>query len=187
MNKENLVLQLSQELSGRWTIPILLSLESSGGRFTPLQNQLEIAPARLSDNLKQMIGFGLIRHLSPYERRHPLLPEYKLTDKGKFYREAAKAIRNAEAEIGHGFLSAKAWNIPVLMALHFQYARFQDIRRALQQVTPRMLSTRLDELHVENLIFKHITDQPRPSFLYELSNRTEKPVDRLTTDLYSLV
>lgn len=186
MSKEQFVLQLAQQLSGRWTIPILLSLESSGGRFTPLQRQLDIAPARLSDNLKQLSDAELIHHLTPLERRHPLLPEYKLTEKGKLYREAAQAIRSSEAQIGHGALSAKAWNMPVLVALNYQHGRFQEIRRVLQPVTPRILSARLDELHVEELIVKQIADQPRPSFLYELSSLSERPIERLTTDLSSL-
>lgn len=187
MSKEQSVIQLSQQLSGRWIIPILLSLESSGGRFTPLQNELQIAPARLSDNLKHMGEANLIRHLSPYERRHPLLPEYQLTDKGKLYREAAKLIRYADTEIGRGFLSAKAWNMPVLIALHFQYERFQEIRRALQAVTPRILSTRLDELHDADLIHKQVTETPRPSFLYELTRLTDKPIGRMAADLCSLL
>lgn len=180
------MLQLSQQLSGRWTIPILLALESSGGRFTPLQKQLDIVPSRLSDNMKQLSEAGLIQHLTPFERRHPLLPEYKLTDKGKLYREAAQAIRSSEAQIGRGALSAKAWNMPVLVALNFHYERFQDIRRALDTVTPRMLSARLDELHGEELILKQVAEQPRPSFLYGLSAQSARPIDRLAADLGSL-
>lgn len=187
MNKNETVIHISQQLSGRWTIPILLALESSGGRFTPLQKQLEIAPARLSDNLKQLSEAGLIHHLSPYERRHPLLPEYRLTEEGQLYREAAKAVRGSEAQIGHGLLSERAWNIPVLVALNFQYERFQEIRRALQPVTPRMLSARLDELAGEELILKHFTEQPRPSFAYELSPRTAKPVNQMASDIISLL
>ncbi|TNJ62608.1 hypothetical protein FE784_29785 [Paenibacillus hemerocallicola] len=187
MNKKRTVLEISQQLSGRWTIPILLELESSGGRFTPLQKQLEITPARLSDNLKQLSEVDLVRHLTPYERRHPLLPEYTLTEKGKLYREAAKAIRSSEAKIGHGALSAKAWNMPVLVALHFHYERFQEIRRVLHSVTPRMLSTRLDELHGEELILKHFSEQSRPSFVYELSAQAVKPIERMTSDIATLV
>jgi len=165
----------------------LLALESSGGRFTPLQRQLDIAPARLSDNLRQLGDADLLHHLTPLERRHPLLPEYKLTEKGKLYREAALAIRSSESKLGHGALSAKAWNMPVLVALHYEHGRFQDIRRILQPVTPRILSTRLDELHNEELIVKQISDQPRPSFVYELSGHSEKPIGTMANDLASLI
>jgi DNA-binding HxlR family transcriptional regulator len=187
VNKKNSVFQIIQELSGQWIIPVLLALDDCGGRFTPLQRELEIAPTRLSDNLKRMCETGLIVHLSPYERHHPLLPEYILTEKGKLYREAAKTIQRAETDIGIGRLSAKAWNIPVLLALELEYERFQEIRLVLPQVTPRMLSMRLDELNTNGLIGKHITEIPRPSYLYQLSGYVKKPLHQLSSDLSSLI
>lgn len=187
MIAEDRVLRLSQEISGQWTVPVLLTLESCGGRFTPLQKNLGITPARLSDNLKRMVEAGLIQHLSPFERRHPLLPEYVLTEKGRLYREAAKVVQAAEEEMGFGRLSAKAWNIPILLALDFEYERFQEIRLALQQVTPRMLSTRLDELNGNGLVHKLVTEQPRPSFLYHLDRSVKKPIHQMAANLGSLV
>jgi DNA-binding HxlR family transcriptional regulator len=187
VNKVDRVIHISQELSGQWTIPVLLALEACGGRFTPLQRQLETAPARLSDNLSRMIVSGLIQHLSPHERHHPLFPEYVLTEKGCLYREAAKKVQIAENEIGAGRLSSKAWNIPILLALGFEYNRFQEIRLALQQITPRMLSMRLDELNSDGLIGKIISEQPRLSFLYQLSEHMKKPVHQLSVDLSTLV
>jgi DNA-binding HxlR family transcriptional regulator len=187
LSKQDHVLRISQELSGQWTVPILLTLEECGGRFTPLQRQLESAPARLSENLKRMIELGLIEHLSPYERHHPLLPEYVLTEKGRLYREAAKTIQFTESHIGSGRLSAKAWNIPILLALENGYERFQEIRLALQPVTPRMLSLRLDELNTENLVRKIVSVQPRPSFLYRIDDHVRNPVHQLSVDLVSLL
>jgi DNA-binding HxlR family transcriptional regulator len=188
LSKQDHIIRISQELSGQWTVPILLALEDSGGRFTPLQRQLESAPARLSENLKRMIELGLIQHLSPYERHHPLLPEYVLTEKGRLYREAAKRIQYTEADIGIGRLSAKAWNIPILLALEYGHERFQEIRFALQPVTPRMLSMRLDELNTKSLIRKVESMHPRPSFLYRLDEKVKNPVHQLSGDLgYSLL
>lgn len=113
------IVHITKELSGRWTIPILLSLEESGGRFTPLKNNLQIAPSRLSSNLKMMTEAGLVQHLSPFERNHPLLPEYQLTEKGRFMKEAALVISSSEHQMSRGFLAAKAWNWPVLIASTF--------------------------------------------------------------------
>jgi DNA-binding HxlR family transcriptional regulator len=185
LSKRDNVLRISQELSGQWIIPVLLALEDCGGRFTPLQRYLETTPARLSDNLKRMIEVDLIQHLSPFERHHPLFPEYVLTEKGRLYREAAKSIQQAEADIGYGRLSSKAWSIPILLALDFQYERFQEIRLVLQQVTPRMLSIRLDELNADGLIDKLISEQPRLSFLYRLAEHIKKPIHHLSLDLSS--
>jgi DNA-binding HxlR family transcriptional regulator len=183
LSKQERILGISQELSGQWTVPILLALEDCGGRFTPLQRQLEASPTRLSENLRRMIELGLIQHLSPYERNHPLLPEYVLTEKGKVYREAAKTIQNAELDIGAGRLSAKAWNIPILLALEYGHERFQDIRQTLKPITARMLSMRLDELNTENIIGKFVAVKPRPSFLYRLTKHVKSPVHQLSVDL----
>lgn len=187
MDKEIVIIQASQKLSGRWTIPILLELESNGGRFTPLQRKLDIAPARLSENLKGLMQQGIVHQLSPYERRHPLLPEYTLTEDGKLWKERAQAIHLAESRIAGGILSARAWNIPVLLTLGFEYEHFQEIRGILDQITPRMLSKRLNELNNEGLINKQMSERPRPSFLYKLSNHVRNPINSLTGDLLSLI
>lgn len=166
---------------------MLLAIDSCRGRFTPMQRQLEITPARLSDNLKRMADSGLLKHLSPHERRHPALPEYLLTEKGLRLREAALALQSAEHGLGYGRLSARAWSVPVLLALHFEHERFQDIRLALQPVTPRMLSTRLDELHTIGAVDKQLAEQPRPSFFYHLHHQAKRPVGQLAVDLKSIL
>jgi len=181
------VLKLSRELTGQWTLPILLSLDERGGRFTPLQNKLGIAPSRLSANLKKMVADGLLIHLSPQERRHPLLPEYVLTDKGRLHREAARAVQLSEEEIGHGRLSDKAWGLSVLLTLNFNHERFQDIRQSLVDITPRQLSMRLQEFHEGGLVDKRLSEEPRPSFLYLLGQPVRQPIHRLSVDLASLL
>ncbi|MDF2652612.1 MAG: hypothetical protein K0Q73_8417 [Paenibacillus sp.] len=187
MSKEERVLRLSRELTGQWTLPILLSLDDNGGRFTPLQNKLDIAPSRLSANLKKMVSDGLLLHLSPQERRHPLLPEYVLTEKGRLHREAARVVQLSEEQIGHGRLSDKVWGMPILLTLNFDHGRFQEIRQSLDGITPRILSMRLQEFHDDSLICKHVLEEPRPSFLYRLEKQIKQPIQQLSIDLASLV
>lgn len=187
MNKEQQVLRLSRELTGQWTLPILLAFDDNGSRFTPLQNKLQIAPSRLSANLKKMVEDGLLLHLTPAARRHPLLPEYVLTEKGRLYREAARAIQLSEQRIGHGRLSDKVWGIPILLSIHFDHTRFQDIRQALDGITPRMLSLRLHEFLEDGLVCRLPGEMPRPTFLYQLETFVRPPVQQLSIDLASLV
>ncbi|WP_165861314.1 winged helix-turn-helix transcriptional regulator [Paenibacillus paeoniae] len=178
---------MSRELDGQWTLPILLSLDEKGGRFTPLQNKLDIAPSRLSANLKKMVSDGLLIHLTPQERRHPLLPEYVLTEKGQLHRQAARAVQLSEEQIGHGRLSDKTWGMPILLTLSFEHGRFQEIRQSLDGITPRILSMRLQEFHNDRLICKQLLEEPRPSFLYQLEAQVQRPVHQLSIDLASLV
>ena len=162
-------------------------MDRSRGRFTPLQHELGIAPARLSDNLKRMAASGLLQHLGPHERRHPALPEYVLTEHGLLLREAAQAQQQAEQQLGLGRLSAKAWSMPVLLALHYRHERFGQLSQALPPVTPRMLSARLDELSGLGAVDKLLDEQPRPAFVYRLQHLAEPPVRQLATDFASII
>ncbi|WP_152656535.1 helix-turn-helix domain-containing protein [Oceanobacillus sp. CFH 90083] len=187
MEKAVQVIQITKELSGRWIIPILLSLDKSGGRFTPLKNILQISPSRLSSNLKTMTEAGLIQHLSPFERNHPLLPEYELTEKGLFMKEAAYVISNTEHQLSQGFLAAKAWNWPVLLALYCQYHEFNAIRQLLQTVTPRILSRRLGELWEKGLVEKTLITDPTPKYTYALNDDVKPIIRSAMSDLSALL
>ncbi|MBM7675467.1 winged helix-turn-helix transcriptional regulator [Gracilibacillus alcaliphilus] len=181
------MIHITKELSGRWNIPILLSLDESGGRFTPLKNMLQISPSRLSSNLKTMKETGLIQQLSPFERNHPLLPEYKLTEKGHFLKEAALIISNAEHQLQQGFLAAKAWNWPILIALYHQYHEFNAIRQLLQTVTPRILSKRLSELHEKGIVEKTLITDPTPKYTYALGVDSESIIQSTNSKLTALL
>ncbi|MBO0992636.1 winged helix-turn-helix transcriptional regulator [Bacillus sp. SD088] len=187
MNQVVQIVHITKELSGRWTIPILLSLEKSGGRFTPLKNELQIAPSRLSDNLKAMAESGLVQHLSPFERNHPLLPEYQLTEKGHFMKEAALVLSSSEQQLNHGFLAAKAWNWPVLIALYHHYHEFNSICQLLQTATPRIISTRLSQLYEGDLVQKILVTDPKPKYTYALSTNTEPIIRVANHNLSSLM
>ncbi|WP_062049064.1 helix-turn-helix domain-containing protein [Bacillus sp. JCM 19034] len=187
MNQVAQMVHITKELSGKWTIPILLTLEKSGGRFTPLKNNLQIAPSRLSNNLKSMVESGLVQQISPFERNHPLLPEYELTEKGRIMREAALIIAHSEHQLGQGFLAAKAWNWPVLIALYHHYHEFNSIRQLLQTATPRILSTRLKELHEGALVNKTLTIDPTPKYTYALNDRTEPTLQVVNRELAAIL
>lgn len=187
MTEQKTVLQLAQALSGQWTVPLLLAMASCRGRFSPLQKTLGITPARLSDNLWRLEANGLLVRLSPQERRHPALPEYLLTEEGERLREAALALQLTEQRLGLGRLSAQAWNMPLLLALHYGHERFQQIGKALDSVTPRMLSARLESFQQLGAIARELEPEPRPTFLYHLQAGAQAPVGQFAGDLESLV
>lgn len=71
------------------------------------------------------------------------------------------------------------------MQQHLQIppARLSDIRHALKRVTPRMLSARLGELHELGAVKKRLSEQPRPSFLYQLHRHVDKPINQLAANI----
>jgi DNA-binding HxlR family transcriptional regulator len=186
LTEQKSVLQLAQALSGQWTVPLLLAMAPSRGRFSPLQKALGITPARLSDNLWRLEANGLLVRLSPQERRHPALPEYVLTEEGERVREAAQVLQLTEQRLGLGRLSAQAWNMPLLLALHYGHERFQQIGKALDPVTPRMLSARLESFQQLGAIQRELEAEPRPTFLYHLQATARAPVGQFALDLESL-
>lgn len=163
---------ITRELSGRWTIPILLQLEETGGRFTPLKNKLQISPSRLSNNIKIMTESGLIHYIPPHERHHPLLPEYRLTEKGQLMKEAAKVLEEAETKLNRGFLAAKKWNWPILVTISNGQNRFNEIRATLDTATPKIVSTRLSELNEMELVDKKLLIEEKPKHIYTLNQLT---------------
>ncbi|KMK75826.1 winged helix-turn-helix transcriptional regulator [Alkalihalobacillus pseudalcaliphilus] len=148
------LIHITKELSGRWKIPIITQLEKSGGRFTPLLHKLQISPARLSENLKALMDGHYINSISANERTHPLFPEYYLTEKGKVLMEAASVIMESEQNLNKGFLAAKKWTWPMLLALSQNYQQFNEIKKVLKVATPRIISTRLSELEHIQLVEK---------------------------------
>ncbi len=181
------LLELSKDISGRWTIPILLSISLNGDRFTPLQTKTGAAPARLSENLKRMCQAGLIKHISPYERRHPLLPEYILTEKGVLYREAAIAINKAAERINSVDLLYKQWNLPIMFSILNNKDRFQEIKNELQIITPKMLSGRLSMLKEQNMVDKAILSVTPIISSYSLTGMSYKPIKNLAADILSII
>lgn len=168
-------------------MPILLTIRTEGDRFTPLQQRLGIAPARLSENLKRLQELGMVVHLNPYERRHPLLPEYVLTEKGMLFREIAKAIQATEDKMHLKDILTKQWNLPVLFSLSTQAQRFSDIRTEVPLITPKMLAMRLDELQDWQLVDKAIITIPSLRQLYLLTQFSQKPISTLAQDILSIV
>lgn len=185
--KWKVLLELSNTISGRWTIPILIAMSLKGDRFTPLQTKTGATPARLSENLKNMCEAGLLHHLSPYERRHPLLPEYVLTEKGLLYKQAAMAISNTASGIHGEDLLYKQWNLSILFSLLNQKERFTDIKKELEGITSKMLSNRLTLLQEQSLVEKNIVSVTPIIPHYSLTDLSFKPIKHLAFDLLSIV
>ncbi|GAK14382.1 helix-turn-helix domain-containing protein [Geomicrobium sp. JCM 19039] len=187
MKPEVRIVTISKQLSGRWTLPILLHIRTEGDRFSPLQKRLQISPSRLSSNLQSLINEGVLHHIRAEDRHHPLFPEYTLTDKGRFLKEAAHILSASEQQLNVGSLSQKAWNWPILMAIHHHCSRFNEIRGLLHTATPRILSTRLQELKEINIVSKTVVLHPTPASSYTLSQEAAPILRTANEDLLSII
>ncbi|WP_062353054.1 winged helix-turn-helix transcriptional regulator [Bacillus kwashiorkori] len=79
-------------LSQRWTALVIYQLLSEPQRFSEIQSAIGISGKVLSDRLKELEQFGLVkREVIP---ETPVIIEYSLTDKGKSLEPVLKAIEN---------------------------------------------------------------------------------------------
>ncbi len=156
MNFIDILVRHLEVLSGKWVIPILLTIDKKGDRFTPLQNRLGITPGRLSDNLQKLKNLGLIHHLEPLERRHPLLPEYQLTSKGTLYRELSMKVESLSLQLDTRIIIEKKWRLSVMLLIYRGDHKFIEIKKALNNVTSKTLSSCLTELQEINYVTKNV-------------------------------
>jgi DNA-binding HxlR family transcriptional regulator len=158
------------DLGGKWLIRIIIAMPLRGSRFTPLQNKLKISPSRLSENLLKLETLGYVKHLSPVERRHPLLPEYVLTDQGLRVKDKVTLLEALDDLIGI------KWTIPILCVLYQGHYQFNDIKKILG-MTPKMLSTRLRELEETGYIEKKVISDYPIQVHYSLCKDTRDKLD----------
>lgn len=155
-NHHQLLIKEVNKLSGKWFVLILVNMPLRGDRFTPLQNRLNIAPSRLSENLKKLIDLNIVYHLSPTERRHPLLPEYQLTQSGLVLKKLAEAMLLLDQDKAFEGIMFKKWHLAILLAILFGDHRFVHIKETLKPITSKVLSSRLKDLQDKALVVKTI-------------------------------
>jgi DNA-binding HxlR family transcriptional regulator len=83
-------------LSKRWTIFILIKLIQGPCRFSEMTNDISISGRLLSERLKDMEAWGLVRRNIYNEM--PVRIEYELTDKGRATLPILEAIRQYSEE-----------------------------------------------------------------------------------------
>lgn len=138
-------LQTLRSLSGSWRLAIIVEISRYGNRFSSIEKTLEISPSRLSENLRALESEGIVKHVAPGERHHPLLPEYRLTEKGLLLLEVSESLERTFGQALRASL-LRSWSLAILMAIHQGDESFSGIKASLSGVTSKTLSQRLKEL-----------------------------------------
>jgi len=74
------------------------------------------------------------------------------------------------------------WKLPLIMALSNGPKRFMDIQRALDGITPRILSKELKELELNDFIQRNVYNTTPVTITYELTPYSES-LDRVLEEL----
>lgn len=117
----------------------------------------------------------------------PAPPESSLDRAFRNFRESAvrlvERVNDLRAENGNGSDEANfdlrrvrtvfgKWSTEILLVLHsVPSTGFEDLRRALPGISPRILSSKLKSLESEQLIRREIVDSRPPRVRYQLTDR----------------
>ena len=155
----------------RWAVPALAALSESGGgaKFVTLQRSLAVSRDSLKRTLVALVDAGLVGRNPGYG--HPMRPEYLLTSAGKQVAPACAAVVKKLQRLGIEDVALKKWSLPVAYAVITSGGRFNRLRSALGEVTPRALAQALRDLQQVGLVDRLLVDDNPPRTEYQLTRR----------------
>ena len=155
-------------LQHRWSIVVLAELHScSGSKFVTLTNKLGMSRGSLSVTLRHLVATGLARRNSGYG--HPLRPEYLPTKRGALLGDDCLAlVRLVNAQKAERVAYCK-WSLPLLLVMGKDRSRFNALRVALGDITPRAQTLALKSLQKVGWIRREVGCGYPPVATYQLS------------------
>jgi DNA-binding HxlR family transcriptional regulator len=170
----------------RWNVPLLSAFDGLGGKakFVTLERRLGISRSTLQRTLGGVIDLGLVARNPGYG--HPLRPEYVLTELGRHVAPACASLEKALEHLGVTEVALNKWSLPTLDALMREPARFNRLRDALGEVTPRALALALHDLERSGLVRRTLIDERPPRAEYEptrAGRRIARSADALAQSL----
>jgi DNA-binding HxlR family transcriptional regulator len=155
----------------RWAVPTLAALNAfdGGAKFVTLQRSLRTSRDSLKRTLAALIEAGLVSRNPGYG--HPMRPEYLLTAWGNRVAPACTTLVEKLEHLGIEEVGLKKWPLPVAHALATAGGRFNRVRVALGEVTPRALAQALRDLQKIGLVRRLLVDDSPPRTEYQLTRR----------------
>lgn len=162
----------------RWNIPVVAALyERHGARFVTLANALEVGRASLTASLTHLIEMGLV--MKNPGHGHPMRPEYVLTREGNAIGETCLELIKSLKSAADIDLAFRKWTLPLVAAIGSDVRRFNELRRALPDATPRAVTLGLKGLIGQKWANRTVIDDYPPSVGYELSNKGLGVLERI--------
>lgn len=155
----------------RWDISLLAEMfRSNGAKLITLQQRCGISRGVLKSSLARLIAAGLVCENPGYG--HPLRPEYILTANGQaigpfcveFLLEGQK--RQIEE------VMAGRWSAPTIIRTGPGAQRFNELKKQLDPVTSRALSSVLKSLQEHSCLITERLDTSPPANIYSLGKKS---------------
>jgi DNA-binding HxlR family transcriptional regulator len=162
----------------RWNIPVIAEIHRhSGAKFVTLLNRLEVSRGSLSASLSHLSTLDLVRKNEGHG--HPMRPEYLLTRQGLAIGDEAVELVDALRRTGELDLALRKWSMPLVVAIGSGRTRFNELRAALCDATPRAITIGLRSLLQHGWVNRRLIDEFPPTAGYELRAKGRRILTRL--------
>lgn len=154
----NLLVKITQRA---WSMNILaLMHEGTAGRQATLLAKTGAGRTAFTQSLHHLIDLGLIERNPGHG--HPLRPEHRLTELGRYMAERANNISHIKADTSDRTLLRRAWTLPIL-AISTEPIHFGGLKNQLLPITDRALSQSLKQLEACQWIQRDVDISQRPA------------------------
>lgn len=151
----------------RWNIPIIAEIHArSGAKFVTLVNSLPISRSALSASLQDLIALGIVARNEGHG--HPMRPEYILTRVGEQLGADCEELVRVVSRRRAGDIAFRKWTLPIVAAIGDQAVRFNEVRSALENASPRAVTLTIKTLLSRKWIARNIIDDYPPAAGYQL-------------------
>lgn len=161
------IIELVDLVHHRWNVPVLAHLQMhSGGKFVSLSNALQVSRASLSASLEDLMAMGLVRKNTGHG--HPLRPEYLLTEFGEDIGQHCALLHKTIQRRKAADLAYRKWTLPLVAAMGEEALRFNELKTALTDATPRAITLGLKSMVREKWAARTLIDDYPPATAYAL-------------------
>jgi len=164
----------------RWNILIIATLHRlSGAKFITLVHGLEVSRGSLRASLEHLIELGYVHKNTGHG--HPMRPEYLLTKQGVVIGDACLSLVKILRDNNEFDLAFRKWTLPLIVTIGERRLRFNQLRSALHDATPRAIAMGLKSLHQHGWAKRSIIDEFPPTAAYELKPKGQKILKLVST------
>lgn len=151
----------------RWNIPVLALLHKhSGCKYVTMVNSLGVSRASLSASLADLIEMGLVYRNTGHG--HPMRPEYLLTNEGSEIGAICANLNAAVQRRNAADLAYRKWTLPLMAVLGDEKLRFNELKAALADATPRAITLGLKSIVQKRWVARTLIDDYPPAAGYQL-------------------
>lgn len=181
MSNANSVPSLADLFHHRWSLPLLAVLHREPAvRFVQLLHRTGAPREPMTAALRELERLGLLVRNPGYG--HPLRPEYLLPENASLLAAECAGLLPRLERRGLEGLAVRKWPLPVLHIVGGGAERFGELRLLLDPVTPRALSTSLQELEGHSLVRRSVEHTRPPTPHYRLGTAARgliRPLEEL--------